>query len=134
MLDTVVDGEELPILAQHESRSSQVQKPMRVVAYDPALLSQLPVQLPDVDFNDQMVLFAAMGPAPSDACRIRIRRVWRDGHRLRVEVQSEYADADAPRQRRRNSPVHAVVVPRWDGPIERFSSRLPRGALQPLRD
>lgn len=134
LANSIADGEELPILGEHEGRSSLVQRPLRVVVYDRALLSQLPVNLPEVDFNEQMVLFAAMGPAPSDACRIRIQRVWRDGQRLRVEVQSEYPDADAPRRRRMNSPIHAVVVPRWEGPIDRFSSQLPRRALQQLSE
>jgi hypothetical protein len=125
----VADGAELKIVATSSNAFSDVARPMRVVVYDRGTLALFGIELDDVDFERHMVLIAAMGPAPHEDCAIRIRRVWRDGGRVRVAVEQQYPAADA-RRRLTSSPLHAVVVPRCELPIERFSSKMPRNAFR----
>lgn len=124
------DGQELPILRECSGAYSDYGRPLRVVVYDPGLLAELGLGRLEVDFSKEMVLLSAMGSAPSTDCRIRIRRVWRDGDRLRVHVENVYPPGPINYQPGACSPFHAVVVPRCELPIDRFSSRLPRGAYR----
>ena len=123
--DPLTDGQELPILGESAGSFSNIAKPLRIVIYDRATLSQFVLGPLEVEFDRHMVLLAAMGPAASPDCSVRIRRVWRDGARLRVEVEQSYPDASAARRPASASPFHAVVVPRCELPIDRFSGFLP---------
>jgi hypothetical protein len=123
------DGADLPILAERHDISSSYARPLRAVIHDRGTLAGLGlVDLP-VDFTQQMVLLAAMGPAANEECRIRILHVWRDGSRLRVEVESTYPPDTSLHRPGMTSPFHAVVVPRSDLPIDRFSGHIPPNAL-----
>ncbi|MCC6322278.1 MAG: protease complex subunit PrcB family protein [Phycisphaerales bacterium] len=100
-----------------------------MVIYDQASLARLGlVDLP-VDFKQEMVLLAAMGPAPSEDCQIQIDRVTREGNRLRVEVTSIYPSEGALRHMGAASPFHAIVVPRCELRIEGFSAKIPPQAI-----
>ena len=127
--DPLTDGQELPILSETVGSFSNIAKPLRIVIYDGATLSQFVLGTLDVDFDRHMVLLAAMGPAASPDCSVRIRRVWRDGSRLRVEVEQSYPDPSAARHPASASPFHAVVVPRCEMPIDRFSGLIPGRAV-----
>lgn len=125
-LTDVAYGDELPVLDELAQRQSRIAKPLRIVIYDYPSMSQFPLLDLKVDFSTQMVLLAAMGPASSMDCEIRIDRVWMGVNRLEVEVTEFYPPSDAPRSPATASPIHAVVVPRCELPITGFTSRIPK--------
>ena len=125
----IPDGADLPVLRETSDSFSNIAMPLRIVMYDRATFSQFALRPLNVDFDREMVLLAAMGPASSPECAVRIRRVWRDGRRLRVVVECSYPDASVPRRAGSSSPYHAVVVPRCELPIAHFSSVIPQRAF-----
>lgn len=121
-LEPMADGEVLPVLRERSAVFSTINRPLRLVIHDPGTLAMLPFDPGPVDFDREMVLLAAMGPTPSADCAIRIRRVWRDGPRLRVRVELQFPPGDAARSEARASPYHLVVVPRSDRRIRGFEA------------
>ena len=101
---------------------------MRLVVHDPATLASLPITVGDIDFANEMVLVAALGPAPSEQYAIRIQRVWRDGASLRAPIVVTYPPAGAPLRSRSASPYHVVVVPRSPLNVGGFQVKPPPAA------
>lgn len=121
-VDTVMDGQDLPVIRELAGIHSTFTGPVRLVIHESATLAQLPLNLGPVDFDRYMVLVAALGPTPTDQYRITIDRVWRDGDRLRAHVQTRYPPVDAPARTAPASPFHAVVVPRSDLNVRGFEA------------
>lgn len=122
---------EFPILWEHHGSVSHISRPLQVVAHSPEVLAQLPLVEVPVDFETQMVLVAGIGPTTRQDLGVRINRVWRDGSRIRVQVQTLYAAEEKPEgPPRLVSPYHVVVVPRSDLNIVGFSAAVPRGAFR----
>jgi len=91
----------------------------------------LPINVGPVDFDEEMVLLAALGPTACDDYAIRIRRVWRDGMQLRARVEVQCPAADAPRRGTPASPYHLVIVPRSELNVKGFEARVPPDAFGP---
>lgn len=121
--------DDFPIQWQTQGTYSNIARPIRVVARDAVTLAQLPIAEIPVDFQKQMVLVAALGPATSDQVGIRIGRVWKEGSRIRVQVNTLHPGDDKRGGLMRTSPYHIVVIPRSNLNVEGFSSRVPRGAF-----
>jgi hypothetical protein len=121
--------DEFPIQWEEGGTYSNIARAFRVVARDRATLSQLPIAEVPVDFDRQMVLVAALGPASTDQLAIRITRVWRDGSRIRVQVQTLHPGEEKRGGVRRASPYHIVVVPRSDLGVAGFATAVPPGAF-----
>ncbi len=126
----VSTDQDFPVFDELSLGQTSIVRPLRLVIYDFASLSQFPLLNLNVDFKTQMVLLAAMGPASSEQCAIEITGAWRDGDRVRVEIQEFYPDADSPHRPGIVSPLHAIVVPRCELPIEGFTSRIPVNAFR----
>lgn len=120
---------EYPIQWQQEGTYSNINRAFRVVARDRATLAQLPIAEVPVDFDRQMVLVAALGPASTDQLAIRITRVWREKNRLHAQVQTLHPGEGKRGGLKRTSPYHIVVVPRSDLDVVGFSATVPRGAF-----
>ncbi len=125
-LSDVQPGDELPIHTEMIQRETRIATPLRIVIYDYPSLSQFPLLNLDVDFKTQMVLLAAMGPASSRLCEIRIEGVWMGNGEIEVDVKEFYPQDDDLRSPMIVSPIHAVVVPRCELPISGFTSRIPK--------
>ncbi|MFQ5490369.1 MAG: protease complex subunit PrcB family protein, partial [Phycisphaerae bacterium] len=121
-IETVQDGQELPILRDQAGTFSTFQRPARLVVRDSSTAAQLPLNLGPVDFEWQMVLVAAMGPTPTDQYGITIRRAWRDGNQVRVQVEMRYPPPGAPLRSSPASPYHAVVVQKCDLNVRGFDA------------
>ncbi len=122
----VAHGDDLPILGELSQSQTRIAKPLRIVIYDYPSLSQFPLLELDVDFDSQMVLLAAMGPASSRSCRIEIESVWMGDRKIEVDVTEIYPDSDDQKSPAIVSPIHAVVVPRSELPVSGFTSRIPK--------
>jgi len=121
---------EFPILWEQQGTYSNITQALRVVVRDRATLARLPITEVPVDFDRQMVLVAALGPAPTDQVGIRITRVWRDKNRIRVQVQTLHPGEAKHAGLKRTSPYHIVVVPRSDLNVVGFSSTVPPKAFE----
>lgn len=126
----LADGAEIPILRDVSGSLSSIQRSLRLAIHDPGTLAMLPVRIGPVDFDREMVLFAALGPTASEDYTIRITRVWRDGSVLRAAVEITYPPAEGGTSRRRASPYHAVVLPRVPMNVEGFDSQPPSRAFK----
>jgi len=123
--------EEFPILWEYHGAVSHIARPLRVVAHNPEVLAQLTLVEVPVDFETQMVLVVGIGPTTRQDLGVRISRVWRDGTRIRVQVQTLYSAEEKPeRVPQLVSPYHIVVVPRSDLNVVGFSAAVPRGAFR----
>jgi len=122
-------GEDLPILWEASGTYSRLSRTVRIVARDRATLAQLPIAEVPVDFDSQMVLIAGLGPTPNDKLGIRIKRVWRDGSRIRVLERHIHPGFDQAPGLRPASPWTILVVPRSDLNVEGYSPRVPKGLL-----
>lgn len=123
-IEPIADGEVLSVLRERHGTFSSIDRRLRLVIHEPATLAMLPFTVDPVDFSTEMVLLAALGPTPGDDYSIRIRRVWRDGLRLRARVEVQFPPVDAPRSGSRASPYHLVVVPRCDLRVRGFEARV----------
>ena len=117
------DHEELPILRQYVGVHSHEARAMRVVVRDRPTLARIPIHDVDVDFTREMLLIVTLGTVTSDEHAVRIERVWRDGHRLRVAVVRRAPPANAPLVMA--SPYCVAVVPRCDLNVIDFAPEPP---------
>lgn len=99
---------------------------MRVVARDWATYWQLGLPEIDIDWDEEMVLVAALGPTPRPDATVRVTDITWDGTTLvpRVELitddgASNGADAEAPIRMR--SPYDLIVVPANDENVLGFT-------------
>lgn len=122
-------GEDLPILWEASGSYSRLSRSVRIVARDRATLAQIPLVDVPVDFDSQMVLLAALGPVPHDGLGIRIKRVWREGSRIRVAERHVHPGPNQPTRTTAASPWTAVVVPRSDLNVEGYAPRVPPDVL-----
>ncbi len=122
--------DEFPILWEQQGTYSNIAQAFRVVVRDRATLARLPITEVPVDFDRQMVLVAALGPAPTDQVGIRITRVWREKNHIRVQVQTLHPGEAKHAGLKRTSPYHIVVVPRSDLNVVGFGSTLPSKAFE----
>ena len=118
-------GQALEILWQASGTHSRLIRGARIVARDRATLARVPITEVQGDFDAQMVLIAGMGPTPNDRLGIRIKRVWRDGRRIRVLERHIHPGLDHGGDARPASPWTIVVVPRSDLNVEGYSPRVP---------
>lgn len=116
--------EDLPILAELSGRFGGPEVPAQVVARDQPTLVLLRLPRLDVDFSQQMVLFASLGRIGNDQTEVRIARVWREGSLIHAEVRT-FWPTSLPARRRTSTPWHAVVVPRSDLNVKGFSPDAP---------
>jgi hypothetical protein len=86
----------------------------------------VPVCEVPVDFESQMVLIAGLGPTPGSGLGIRIRRVWREGSRIRVLERRIHPGTDEPSGLWASSPWTVVVVPTCSLNVEGYSTRVPK--------
>lgn len=121
--DVPVDHEELPILRQYVGAHSHEARAMRVVVRDRRTLARIPIHDVDVDFTREMLLIVTLGSVTSDEHAVRIERVWRDGHRLRVAIVRRAPPANAPLVMA--SPYCVAVVPRCDLNVIGFAPEPP---------
>ena len=121
--DAPADHEELPILRQYVGAHSHEARAMRVVVRDRRTLARIPIHDVDVDFTREMLLIVTLGSVTSDEHAVRIERVWRDGHRLRVAIVKRAPPANAPLVMA--SPYCVAVVPRCDLNVIDFAPEPP---------
>ena len=127
----VQDGQELPILGQRVGTYSRITQPLRLAIYDPGAMAVIPIDPGPVDFDQQMVLLAALGPTPTAEDQIRIRRVWRDGSVLRAEVVIERPGQTVELSPTAASPYHLVVVPHCSLNVAGFTAAVPKQMTEP---
>jgi hypothetical protein len=117
------EGADLPVLREKRGVYSSFEERKRLVIHDVGSMATVPVDPGPVDFDREMVVVAALGPAPSPDYGIRIRGVKRQGSRLRAAVEVQYPPMDAPRRGRPSSPYHLIVVPKCHLNIVGFETR-----------
>jgi hypothetical protein len=74
--------------------------------------------LPEVDFEREMVVVAALGPKRTGGHTIRIERAWHDGTKVVVLVQEESPGAGCIVPQAFVSPVDIARLPASAGPVE----------------
>ena len=97
---------------------------MQLVVRDTETLAQVPLGDVPVNFAEEMLLVVTLGRVTSDEYSVNIDRVWREGARLRVDVNVE-----APESTGRvamASPYCIAVVPRCDLNVADFSATVPK--------
>ena len=119
----VVEGQELPILQTLTGAHSHETRPMRLVIRDPAALAQVPLTDVPVDFASQMLLVVTLGSVTSDQYQVGINRVWREGNKLRVEMQVKDPPEGSPVAMA--APYCIAVVPRCELNVAGFSADPP---------
>ena len=124
-----VPSEDLPILWEASGTYSRLTRSTRIVVRDRATLARVPLAEVPVDLDSQMVLIAGLGPTPNDELGIRIKRVWREGSRIRVLERHVHPGSDRATGLRPGSPWTIVVVPRSDLNVEGYSPRVPKGLI-----
>jgi hypothetical protein len=117
------EGEDLPILHQVHGVHSHETRPMQLVIRDTETLAQVPLADVPVNFSDQMLLIVTLGRVTSDQYSVSIKRIWREGGRLRVDV--EVAAPESFERIAMASPYCIAVVPRCDLNIAGFSAKVP---------
>jgi PrcB C-terminal len=75
-------------------------------------------ELPAVDFERDMVVLVALGERPTAGYAVEVVSIQRDGAFLRVVARETKPSADMAQATVLTHPVHAVRVPRSDGPVE----------------
>ncbi len=108
------EPEEFPILWERSGRYCDFTTPTRLVARNRAEMANCPISDVPVDFDKEMVLSVTLGRVFTDRLAIRIERVWREGSRIRVDVQTHKYGQPDREQIRMSCPYHVVVVPRSD--------------------
>lgn len=119
----VPDGAELPIIRQVQGTHSHETLAMQLVIRDPAALARIPLADIEVDFQKEMLLIVTLGRVTSDQYGVRITRVWRQKHELRVAVTVETPPVGAPIAMA--SPYCMAVIPRCDLNVAGFSPEPP---------
>jgi hypothetical protein len=117
------DGAEFPIIRQVNGIHSHETRPMQLVIRDTAALAKVPIADVEVDFSNQMLLIVTLGRMTSDQYTIKIDRVWRDGHELRVATTVTSPPPEAPIAM--SSPYCIAVVPSCDLNVSGFSAEPP---------
>lgn len=117
------EGEELPILHQDSGKHSHETRAMQLAIRNPAALALVPLHDVPVDFRQEMVLIVTLGRVPSDQYAVRIDRVWREGHKLRVATTVQTPPPNAPV--RMASPYCIAVIPRCDLNVVDFDAEPP---------
>ncbi|HEX2780360.1 MAG TPA: protease complex subunit PrcB family protein [Gemmatimonadaceae bacterium] len=74
-------------------------------------------EAPEIDFNTEMVLVAAMGTKPSGGWAIRIDRVARRGNNAWAEVTSQQPGSGCMTSAAFTAPLDVVVVQRTPGKV-----------------
>lgn len=117
------EGEELPILHQEYGKHSHETRAMQLAIRNAQALALVPLCDVPVDFRQEMVLIVTLGRVPSDQYAIRIDRVWREGHKLRVATTVQIPPPNAPI--RMASPYCIAVIPRCDLNVADFDAEPP---------
>ena len=73
---------------------------------------------PYVDFNRSMVLMASLGQQRNGGYSVRISGISHNANRLRVRVEARGPAASGVYTQALTSPVHLVVVPRMNMPVD----------------
>ena len=120
------EGEELPILRRLAGTHSHETLAMQIVVRDPATFAQIPLADVSVNFAKEMLLIVTLGRVTSDQYAVRIDRVWREGHELRVAVTMFSPQPGFPVVMA--SPYCIAVVGRCDLNVAEFAPE------PPLRD
>lgn len=123
------EPEEYPIFWEYAGHDARIRRGFQYVAYSAKDLARLPLVAPRVDLATQMVLIVSPGPVRSKDTTIRIRRIWREGYRLRCEIELAQSDTGKEKPTKLYSPYHLVVVPKSSRNIEGFTTKLPKGAF-----
>lgn len=118
------EGEELPILDQFQGTHSHETRAMQLVVRDTQTLAQIPLADVPVNFNEEMLLVVTLGQVTSDQYAVKIERVWREGGRLRVAVQTQAPAETASVSMA--SPYCVAVVPRCDMNVSEFATTPPK--------
>lgn len=118
------------ILWQQSGTYSRINRRVRLLVRDPATLAQLPLTEVPVDFDQQMVLVAGLGPTPTSERGIRIVRVWREGSRIRVQERVIHPGDDQASGLAPASPWTVAIIPRSDLNVQGYESRVPEGLLR----
>jgi len=126
---TVHVPREFPVLWEQYETYSRIVRPLRVVVRDRQTLAQLPITEIPVDFENQMVLVAALGRTGSAQVGVRITKVWQDADLIRVQVNSLHPGNEKQGGLAPASPCHIVVVPRSDLNVAGFSPVVPSDAV-----
>lgn len=114
----------MPILRQVQGTHCHETLAMQLVIRDQATLARIPLQDLEVDFREEMLLIVTLGRVTSDQYSVRIGRVWRQKHELRVSVTVETPPVGAPIVMA--SPYCIAVIPRCDLNVAGFSPEPPR--------
>lgn len=117
------EGEELPILHQVFGKHSHETRAMQLAIRSPQALALVPLRDVPVDFQREMVLIVTLGRIPSDQYAVRIDRVWREGHKLRVATTVQTPQPNAPISMA--SPYCIAVIPRCDLDVADFDAEPP---------
>ena len=117
------EGEELPILYQASGKHSHETSAMQLAIRNAQTLALVPLCDVPVDFQQEMVLIVTLGRVHSDQYAVRIDRVWREGHKLRVATTVQTPPANAPISMA--SPYCIVVIPRCDLNVADFDAEPP---------
>jgi hypothetical protein len=96
---------------------------MQLVIRDNESLAQVPLADVPVNFAEEMLLIVTLGRVTSDEYSVNIKRIWREGGRLRVNV--EVAAPETFERVAMGSPYCIAVVPRCDLNIAEFSPKIP---------
>lgn len=122
-INQFADGQDLPIINQVQGIHSNETRAMQLVIRDNIALSKIPIIDVPVDFNDQMLLIVTLGRMTSNQYSVKIDRVWRDGHEIRVATTVKSPPPGVPIAM--SSPYCIAVVPRSDLNVNGFVSEPP---------
>jgi hypothetical protein len=99
---------------------------MQLVVRDPGTLARVPIVDVPIDFEREMMLIVTLGRVTSDQYGAAIRRVWREGSKIKVETDVQQPPRNAPPAFA--SPYCIAVVPRCDLNVEGFETEPPTRA------
>lgn len=124
-----IEKVEMEISYEASGTYSRIGRPVRLLVRDQATLEQLPLGEVKVDFDQQMVLVAALGSTPTSDFGVRIVRVWQQGARLRVQERRIHPGLDQEVGLHPASPWTLVVIPRSDLNVDGYSVQVPADLL-----
>jgi hypothetical protein len=117
--------EDIPILWEKSGTFSRLGRPVRILVRDPVTLSQFPLAELKVNFENEMLLVAGLGPTASSELGIRIVRVWREGSRIRVQERQTHPGLDSSSTVSPASPWTIVSIPKSDLNVQGYSTDVP---------
>lgn len=118
-------AEDVTVLWEKSGTFSRLGRPVRILVRDQATLAQVPIAEIKVDFENEMLLVAGLGPTASSELGIRIVRVWREGSQLRVQERQTHPGLDSSSTVNPASPWTIVAIPKSDLNVRGYFTHVP---------